>query len=328
MRAPRDESGLFERGVAILSFDTEQMWGHFDYLNDAQFGERYPGACEAHDHLLDRLCKANIGATWFLVGGLTLTGSRGPQDDRISWLPMEWKRSVPIGTEESRPLWYRRSFIDRLRNASPRQEIGLHGGLSHLIWTSPHTTRQVASRELAEGVQALQAAGITPRSFSHPRQQERFHDLLPGHGIRCYRERTPTLGFRLGATVPGKALRMLNEARWATPPVVWPRETLPGLWAIPASLFLYPIGNARTRFAPLRSRVARFRRGVEAAIRRRGIFHYCLHPDNLAEAPEGFSMFDEMLGFLVRKRESGELEISTIEALIDRAQSKARRRHS
>lgn len=309
---------LFERGVVVLSFDTEQMWGHADYMNDAQFVQRYPGAFEAHDRLLDRLCAADIRATWFLVGGLTLPGSEGGRDRRMAGLPAEGTSAVPVGSERTAPLWYRRSFLKRLREARPPQEIGLHGGLTHLIWTDPQVTREVAKRELAEGIQALTEAGVSVCSFSHPREQERYHDLLPLHGISCYRGRTPTLAVRLGRTLPGAILRILDEMRRATPPPVWPQEVAPGLWNIPASLFLYPIGKSRTRLVPLRSRVERFRRGVDAAVRRRGIFHYCLHPDNLTEAPDGFSMFDDLLEILIRRREAGDIEISTLAEVVGR----------
>ncbi len=123
---------------------------------------------------------------------------------------------------------------------------------------------------------------------------------------------------RLGRTLPGGIVRILDEMRRATPPPVWPREVMPGLWSIPASLFLYPIGASRSRLVPLRSRVERFRRGIDAAVRHRGIFHYCLHPDNLAEAPGGFSMLDDMLELLVRRRESGDIEISTLAEVTSR----------
>ena len=299
----------FKQGVAILSIDTEQIWGHLDYLDDAQFNRQYPRAIEAHDELLDRLCAAEVRATWFVVGGMSLSGSEGEADVRAAGLPSSWTGRIPARTESEAPFWYRRSFIERLRDASTCHEIGLHGGLTHLIWTDPRVTRQVAEWELAEGAKALREAGICPSTFSHPREQENYHDLLPKHGISCYRSKTPTLDFRLGRTLPGAALRILNEMRRGTPPPVWPSETLPGLWAIPASLFLYPIGPSRTRFAALKSRVHRFRRGLEQATRHKGIFHYCFHPDNLTESPDGFSMFDDMLELLVRARQAGDIEV-------------------
>ena len=34
----------FERGVVILSLDTEQIWGYLDLLNETQFRNQYPDA--------------------------------------------------------------------------------------------------------------------------------------------------------------------------------------------------------------------------------------------------------------------------------------------
>ena len=93
---------------------------------------------------------------------------------------------------------------------------------------------------------------------------------------------------------------------------MWPQETLPGLWNIPSSLFLYPIGPSRTRVAGLRSRIERFSRGIAAAARLRGIFHFCLHPENLTESPHGFSMLEDILERLVRTRDRGDVEILTM----------------
>ena len=132
---------LFERGMVILSFDTEQVWGHADYFNEAQFLERYPGAFEAHDKLLDRLCTADIPATWFMVGGLALRGSQGARDARMAGLPAAWTSTVPAGSERTAPGWYRHSFVKRLREAQPHQEIGIHGGLIHLIDANNPTGR-------------------------------------------------------------------------------------------------------------------------------------------------------------------------------------------
>lgn len=313
----------FEHGIAILSFDTEQIWGHLDTLNEAQFHKQFPEAIEAHDKLLDRLTAAGVRATWFVVGGMSLQGSDGQADTRAEGLPAFWTSRIPAGTENEAPEWYRRSFINRLKDPGRDQEIGLHGGLTHLIWTHPQVTREVAELELAQGTRALSEAGISASTFSHPREQERYHDLLPKHGISCYRSRTPSLDFRLGRTAPGAALRILNEMRRGTPPPVWPSERMPGLWAIPASLFLYPIGPSRTRFAALRARVERFRRGLEAATKAKGIFHYCFHPDNLTESPDGFSMLDDMLEVLTRARQAGNVEVMGMGDVAKRMQTAA-----
>ena len=62
----------------------------------------------------------------------------------------------------------------------------------------------------------------------------------------------------------------------------------------------------------MRSRVERFSRGLEAAARLRGIFHFCLHPENLTESPHGFSLFEDMLERLIRARDRGDIEILTM----------------
>jgi hypothetical protein len=170
----------------------------------------------------------------------------------------------------------------------------------------------VAEWELAQGVRALREVLVHPLSFSFGREQEAYYDLLPVHGIRCYRGRTVARAFRLGRTVSGALARLLDELRRSTPIPVWPQETLPGLWNIPASLFLYPIGSSRTKIVGLRSRIERFSRGLEAAARHRGIFHFCLHPENLTESPHGFDMFEEILERLISRRDRGDIEVLTM----------------
>ena len=302
----------FRRGVVMLSFDVEQIWGYLDLFDESQFLERHAASLEAHSRLLTCLVKAGVRTTWFVVGGMALRGSRGERDARMAGLPYKWTSRVPAGDENTAPLWYRRSLIETLRNTRPHQEIGLHGGLTHFIWTDPLATREVVEWELSEGIKALDEVSVAPLSFSFGREREAYYDLLPEHGILCYRGQTVAPSFRLGPTVIGKAARLWDELCCSRPRLVWPHETLPGLWNIPSSLFLYSINPARTRFTGLRSRIERFSRGVDAAVRHRGIFHFSMHPENLTEAPEGFAMLEEMLARLIVSRDRGDIEILTM----------------
>ena len=88
----------------------------------------------------------------------------------------------------------------------------------------------------------------------------------------CLSNRTPTLAFQLGRTLPGAGLRILDEMRRAIPPPVWPERKLLKATGRPAGtpLFLYPIGRSRQRVVALKSRVQRFRKkALEAAVRQR-----------------------------------------------------------
>src|SRR5207249_8434242 len=116
----------------------------------------------------------------------------------------------------------------------PRQDVGLHGGLTHLIWTDHLQQPDVLRIELERGLEALAAISVRPLSFSFPRNREGGHDLLASHGFLCYRGRVPRLSQMLGRNLPGAAIRALEELGAATPPPIWPVEVMPGLWNIPS----------------------------------------------------------------------------------------------
>ena len=87
-------------------------------------------------------------------------------------------------------------------------------------------------------------------------------------------------------------------------------------------MFLYPIGAARARIIGLRSRIDRFRLGLEAAASHRAVFHFCFHPENLVESPHGFSLLDDMLEKLVLARDRGDIEILTMSDVVARMERK------
>ena len=158
-----------EQGTVILSLNAELLWGQSDILNERRFIRRYPNAMAAHDHVLRSLCNAHVNATWLVVGGLALNGNTGAA-------------GLPPGNEVA-PLWYQRSFIRQLANASTPQDIGLHGGLTYRLWTDRHSTRELVKAELEADIAALKEAGVQPSTFSFPRNLEAHHSLLAEHGI-------------------------------------------------------------------------------------------------------------------------------------------------
>jgi len=275
--------------------------------------------------VLDRFCAARIKATWALVGALTLDGMAGPGDPRLQGLPENWTAKIPAAFEVTSSVWFRRSFARRLKQADPPQDVGLHGGLTHLVWTDPWSTIDAINRELAGGIDALREISIQPRSFIFCRQQISCLELLRPLGICCYRGNPAAQSARSESQIPRAIHRVLEELRRTTPPVVWPTETLPGLWNIPGSLSLYPIGRFRTSVVPMRSRIERVRRGLEAAVSCGGIFHYWFHPDTLAEGSGGLSMLDAILEILIRAREAGRIEILTMAEVADRMESRRER---
>jgi len=308
------------RGVMTLSIDTERLWGHFDLLDERTFMERYPIAVEIHDRLLAALTSARVRATWDVVGALGLESCTGAADARMTGLPASWTATVPAGDGRSQPLWYDRAFVLRLRDALPQQEIGMHGGLTHLFWQHPECTADVARRELAAGMQAHAEIGIRPRSFVFPRDLEAHLPVLRDAGLRSYRGRAPLASENMALRHASPALRVLEELGQLTPVPILPVEVLPGFWNVPASASIYPMGRARARIVPLRTRLERFRRGLEAAARTRRIFHLSFHPENLAESPEALPLFERMLEELDRWRAAGDIEVLSMDEIVDRCE--------
>jgi hypothetical protein len=308
----------FERGAAIISIDTEQIWGHFDLLSPQQFESRFPHAPEIHDRLLNLLSSEGIGATWTLVGALTLPATGGSADQRFSDTPRYWAERIPAGNERTQPLWYARSFVQRLQRARTAQDLGMHGGISHLVWGDPRTSASVAACELSSGMEALREIGIEARSFVFPRDLEAHHVILRDGGIRCYRGRASILSERLGFNLAGSLARAAEEVCRLVPPPVWPEEVIPGLWNVPASMSIYCLGASRARFVPAKLRLDRLKLGLDAANQQRGVFHLAIHPENLAESDFAFPVFESMVHEICRRRDRGEIETLTMNGTVER----------
>jgi hypothetical protein len=294
------------------------MWGYMDHLTEAAFRQRFPAAIQTQEMLLANLVAAGLSATWFVVGGMALRECSGARDPRLANLPPHWTKAIPEGRESSAGLWYRPTFVRRLIDARPLQEIGLHGGLTHLIWTDPEVSRQIARYELSAGISALEALGVRPRTFSYARTQEAYHTLLSAYGLRGFRGRVPSWSWRLGNSLPGMFLRACDELRTAAPPLSCPSETLPGLWNVPASMFFYPVRPLRGTFVPAKTRLVRFRKGVESAARSNAIFHFSFHPENLTESPAALAIFEGILDYLVTACEHLGVEVLTMNDVISR----------
>jgi hypothetical protein len=90
-------------------------------------------------------------------------------------------------------------------------------------------------------------------------------------------------------------------------------------------MFLYPIGESRSRIINHQTRLDRFEKGIEAAARHRGVFHFGLHPVNLAESPHGYRLFDSLIERLAHARQKGDVSILTMAQLSTRMEALAER---
>jgi len=298
----------FDRGVFTISIDFELIWGTLDLFGP----ERFRKACEVErgvviDRLLDLFVEFNVSATWCVLGHLLLercsTEDEKKHPDIVrpehAWRRGDWFDDDPSGGEDSAPIFYARSLVEKIRDCSVPQEIGCHS-FSHVIFGDSGCSRETAYSEIAACVRAGSELGIQMRSFAFPRNQVGHLDVLKEHGFVSYRgpephwcegKDWPAVVQRLG--------RLWDVVTAATPPVVRPERGECGVWNVPGSMIYFPMHGLR-RYIPVSRRVKRAIRGLDAAAEQKGIFHLWFHPTNLADQTE--AMFSGLRSILDHAR--------------------------
>jgi peptidoglycan/xylan/chitin deacetylase (PgdA/CDA1 family) len=279
-----------DRGVFTISLDFEMIWGTLDLFGP----ERFRAACEQEREvvvrLLDLFVEYEVPATWCILGHLFLdqcaaeNGHKHPEIVRPShsWCRSDWFAHDPGGNEQSAPSFFGRSLVEKVRACPVPQEIGSHG-FSHVIFGDPGCSRATAESEIAACMRLARAMGLELSSFAFPRNRIGHLDVLRQFGFDCYRGPEPTwyeLSARKG--VPERLAHLWDVFRAATPPVVVPELTPSGLWNIPGSMIYFPMHGFR-RLIPIGRRVRRASRGLDAAARRKRVFHLWFHPTNMVD---------------------------------------------
>lgn len=303
----KPEQSPFERGIFTISLDFELIWGTLDLFGP----ERFRSACEVERTLIDRLLaefvEFDISATWCTLGHLFLdrcnpkNGCKHPEIVRPThaWCTGDWFEHDPGGSEETAPLFFGRSLIDKIRACPVPQDIGCHS-FSHVIFGDEGCSRATATSELKECVRLAREQGIELRSFAFPRNQVGYLDILKEHGIICYRGPEP-VWYEQPHWPEGvrRLARLWDVVTIATPPTVLPQKSKEGLWNIPGSMIYFPMHGFR-RYVPLSWRVKRAIKGLNAAARNKRVFHLWFHPTNLADQQD--AMFDGLKQILAHAR--------------------------
>jgi peptidoglycan/xylan/chitin deacetylase (PgdA/CDA1 family) len=315
-----------DRGVFTLSLDFELIWGTLD-----GGPERFRRICEIeHDVVVERLltllAEYEIPATWCIVGHLFLSscapadGVKHPEIVRPSqtWSDAEWFAHDPCSTEQTDPIFYGASLIEKIRACRVAQEIGCHS-FSHVIFDDVGCTRETAASELAECLRLARERGLTMCSFAFPRNRVGHLDVLRDHGFTCYRGPEPVWFGRPRVPALAKRAGHLTDVLTARrPPVVLPRETVEGLWNIPGSMLLFPM-HGRRRHIPDLLRVRRALKGLDSAVDQRSIFHLWLHPTNLADEPERmFGVLRTILERVAELRAHDSLDVRPMGSIVAR----------
>jgi hypothetical protein len=310
----------FPRGVFTLSLDFELIWGTLDLFGPGGFRD----ACLREraavvERLLALLAEHQVSATWLTVGHLMLDRCAGAAHPEIvrprhAWSQGDWFRDDPGGAEETAPLFFARSLIERIRACPVPQEIGGHS-FSHVIYGDPGCSRAAAESDLDALVAAAKGIGLSLESFSFPRNRVGHQDALVARGFKVFRAPEPGWHFRASSPVVRRLGHLADVVLARRPPAVFPRREADGLVSVPGSMIYFPMHGLR-RLLPVSARVRRAKKGLAEAVRERGVFHLWTHPTNLADETE--AMFGGLAAILAEVRDlraQGRLDVRTLGSL-------------
>jgi peptidoglycan/xylan/chitin deacetylase (PgdA/CDA1 family) len=306
-----------ERGVFILSLDTELAWGSAHGGSLSRRKELFHQTRKCIARLLKLLEKYQIHATWALVGHLFLEqcqpvdGVKHPEivRPRYSWFPDDWFLPDPCSRLEDEPIWYGPDIARQIKECKVSQEIGCHT-FSHIRVGEPGCSPECFASELRACHVEAEKSGLNLQSFVFPRNSVGHLDVLADAGFLAYRGVSPNLFERLPG-ITGRICRQLGQSLPLAPPVVLP-ERENGLWNIPSSYF-YPTNNRWWTLASGMTRLYKVRKGLSKAAKKRSIFHMWFHPFNLAGQPDKlFGELEVIFAEVCRDRDAGRLDNLTM----------------
>jgi hypothetical protein len=305
-------SELLQKGVFLLSIDTELAWGS---VHNGAFPGRmghYQKTRDVIRRLLELQERYEIRATWAIVGHLFLDqcraedGVKHPEITRpaYQWFAGDWFDADPGSDAETDPFWYGPDIVQQVQDCKAPQEIGCHG-FSHMIVGDPGCSRECFDSEIRACVEQANKQGISLKSSIFPRNSVGHLDVLAEHGLSAFRGVTPAWHTRLPG--PSRHLaRLVDSILPIPPPVVTPKRE-GTMWDLPASYF-YPHRDGWARAIPVGISIRKARRGLEKAAQQRSIFHLWFHPFNLASDPDGLlEGLEEIFKHVYRLREAGKL---------------------
>ena len=299
-----------DRGAFVVSLDFELAWGTRGRPSADKVGPHLSGTRRAIDRMLQLFQQYEISATWVMVGGLLLGGSK-----RHPLLSDSRYADIPVGDCRSQPNWYAEDIVQKIYDCRVAQEIGCHT-LTHMYVNESDESRQQFDWELGEFVKLFQQRGFPkPASFIFPKHYMHHFDLIAKHGFKCYRG--PETGWfeRLPSAPLRGAMRLVNSRLRRTPVVGLPSPSPDGLVEIPSSHFYAPFQSVG-KYVPLNDRVAQAKAGLNAAAKQKKIYHLWTHPFNMgADTASLMNGLESILKHFQALATAGQIECRSMESL-------------
>lgn len=313
---------MLGRGIFTISIDTELVWGTFDHGGHIEFEEAYKKYRFIINRLLELFKRYKISAAWAIVGHLFLDSCK-KEDGRLHpdiirpnhrWFSGDWFKFDP-GTDISQNnFWYGSDIVRVIKDAIPEQEVACHT-FCHPIFSDPGCSRETAKSDLSKCVTLAEEKGIKLNSFTFPRNSPGHLDILSEYGFKVFRGKDAAF-CNLKLEILRKAMLLFSDMFAITPPVVAPKLILDKKLVEVKGSMLFRFAYGASRFIPKGVRFKKAKKGIEAAIKKKKIFHLWLHPISFAwKTTEMLDEFERILEFADTRRKEGDLEILTLQEI-------------
>lgn len=303
-------------GTVVLSLDAELAWGFHDVPGPPR--QRFVEARDAWHRLLGMMDRYDTPATWSVVGHLFLDDCDGQHAGHPT--PSGWFPCKPIAGTDGPTVWHGDGLLEAIRDAEQDHEIGCHT-FSHVPFDESWVTRRIVDAELRASVESADQWGLPAtelRSFTFPRNEVGFREVLADRGFTCYRGSQQSWWYDSLPDLLRQAGKLLDlTTDRTTPPIVRPQLDEYGLVNIPASMYLFIFGGAgRTAVESVRSDpvVALAKRGIDLVADGDGIFHAWLHPNDYV-GERDLERVESILSYVDRRRNDSDLAVRTMGAV-------------
>jgi len=329
-------------GVFALCLEVELAWGrvHRRTVDLSEVRRVSLSTREILDDVIQLLEQYRIPVTWSIVGHLLL--DRCSRDDKnglphpemprpdYPWSVGDWYKYDPCTDIRKDPAWYGKDIVNKIvqyvSESETAHDIGCHS-FSHQQFGDPGCGEELARAEIEKCLELMaKQHGMVPKIFTFPRDYVGHIDLLREHGFLAFRD-VPTKLYpclRLERTISNYLktrfslfIQLLSYYFLIPPHVVTPREAMPGLWGISGCL-----AYGKKPLIPLSLVTVKAKQGIRRAIEERKIFLMYTHLRNFGETKRMLSDFEELLRFISRKRDKGELEAKTMTEIVQGVRDK------
>ncbi|OIO48503.1 MAG: hypothetical protein AUJ32_00405 [Parcubacteria group bacterium CG1_02_40_82] len=303
-----------EKGIFILSLDTELAWGSH---GEEKYMQYYRKERQVINELLSLFEKYKIKATWAMVGHLFLdscrpiNGVKHPEIVRpkCGWLKGDWFDVDPISNIQKANEWYGKDIVYKILNCKARQEIGCHT-FSHVVVDDKDCEPECLDSELKVCRNLAWQQGVGLKSFVFPKNMVAHLDVLKKNKFLCFRGENDNWYKNFPAKLK-KAIHVFDNYLMLPTRAVSP-EKQEGIWNLAGSYF-YVHKDGWAKFLPISFRVAKSKSGIKKAVQQKKIFHLWFHPFNIASSPKKLlAGLEKIFSYVNLWREKGSLENLTM----------------